>query len=524
MARPLPKRAGKGRSNKAGGRTANRTAGKHARTKKLALKSKAAKTAAVGGVALAEGEAASSFESLRPGLRRLVDRGCWPGVAACIFVDGQPRLLEETGFADLETKEPMTSKSLVRIYSMTKCVVAAAVLQLVDAGLLGLDDKLSDYVPAFAKMSVVLEDKDGLPDLNKIVPARRPITIRHLLTHTSGIASHYASGIDGPKRRSRKEMAWSNLYKDLVAKVDSGEISTLDAWVDELAKLPLWSQPGACYGYGYSYDILGHIVELKTGKTLAAYLRERIFEPLGMRDTRFDLAALSNGSPTLRRLSALYRFTKSAQHGSDGRRTKLVRVDPPRRSAASSAWTRACELPSGGGALSSFEGGLLSTLDDYSKFLLAATSGGAHPISGARILSRKMATELLADQTLQLKPRAGVFASPYNDRGLGLSCMGEMQRKGCPEWGQWFDGVPGVRLWGGAASTAFKYDPNAGKPILVVLMAQAFPQDDGATITAALRGTRAVLAAEKEKKGKAAGKAAAKATSSKRVKKTKAKK
>merc|ERR1712048_1222250 len=135
----------------------------------------------------------------------------------------------------------------------------------------------------------------------------------------------------------------------------------------------------------------------------------------------------------------------------------------------------------------------MGTLDDYSKFLLAVTNGGAHPESGTRILSRKMAAEMLADQTAKLGPRPSKNASPYDDRGLGLSCLGELQRKGCPSWGQWFDGVPGVRLWGGAGSTAFKYDPNDGKPILVVLMTQAFPQDDGQTITTALRGAREAI-------------------------------
>merc|ERR1712167_550028 len=100
--------------------------------------------------------------------------------------------------------------------------------------------------------------------------------------------------------------------------------------------------------------------------------------------------------------------------------------------------------------------------DDYSKFLLTVVSGGSHPATGARILSPAMATMMLADQTALLKPRAVAAASPYDHKGLGLSCLGELQRKGAPTFGQWFDGVAGVRQWGGAASTAFKYDPNGG--------------------------------------------------------------
>jgi len=441
----------------------------------------------VGGIKVSPQQEA--FELLRPNLQHLVHQGHWPGVAACVFVGDRLRMLEESGFADIESQKAMTSKSLVRIYSMTKCIVAAAVLQLVDHGKLGLDDRLCDHLPAFTDMHVVLEDDNGLPNLKKTVPASKPITIRHLLTHTSGIASHYAKGLDGPRRRNRREMAWSNIYKDLVAKVDNGEICSLDAWVSEVAKLPLWSHPGMHYGYGYSYDILGHIVEVKTRKPLARYLQENVFRPLSMSDTHFDLTNVALGSDKTQRLATLYRHTKSARFGSDGCHQKLVPVDPPFRKAASK-WLAGCRLPSGGGALSSLEGGLLSTLDDYSKFLLTVIHGGKHPKSGVRILSPKMAQEMLADQTARLHPRALASASPYEDRGLGLSCLGELQRKGCPSWGSWFDGVPGVRLWGGAASTAFKYDPNNGNPILVVLMTQAFPQDDGKTISTAMQQAR----------------------------------
>merc|ERR1719188_1913400 len=182
-----------------------------------------------------------------------------------------------------------------------------------------------------------------------------------------------------------------------------------------------------------------------------------------MNDTRFDVKAAGQ----LDRLSTLYRCTKSAKFGGDG--------------------------------LTSLEGGLLSTLSDYSKFLLAVVSGGAHPESGARILKKASAEQMLADQTAmlaengRLPPRS---ANPYNDRGLGLSCLGELQRRGAPAWGQWFDGVPGVRLWGGAASSAFKYDPNGGHPILAIVMTQVLPQEDGTAITGLLRGVRQALREE----------------------------
>merc|ERR1719428_2053427 len=111
---------------------------------------------------------------------------------------------------------------------------------------------------------------------------------------------------------------------------------------------------------------------------------------------------------------------------------------------------------------------------------------------------------MIGDQTAQLwradGKRLSKRVSPYDDRGLGLSCIGELQRKGAPSWGNWFDGVPGCFLWGGAASSAFKFDPNGGCPILAIVMTQVLPQEDGATIRDLLRGVRSVLADEKAKR------------------------
>lgn len=441
--------------------------------------------------------ASGRWETLRKLIRRPVQRGTLPGVAARVLVAGEERLLEEFGLADIEARRPMTRRSLVRLYSMTKCVIAAAVMQLVEAKQLSLDDLLSDHIAAFAEVRVAVEGPDGLPVPSRTVPPNQPIRIRHLLTHTSGISCGLAPGLDGPRKRSRKERTWAGIYWPLVRKVDAGELSDLGSWVQELAKLPLIEQPGTHYGYGYSYDVLGHLVELKTGKPLAQVLKERIFAPLGMKDSVFDLSGPRRKLQD--RLAVLYRCTKSASFGSNGRSRRLVRVDPARK-ASPSRWARFCRVPSGGGGLSSLEGGLLSTLDDYSTFLLTVLNGGAHPTTGARIMSKASADAMLADQSSQLRGIRGgpptVSCRPYDDKGLGLSCLGELQRKGAPSWGRWFDGVEGVRLWGGAASCAFKYDPNNGRPILVVVMTQVLPQDDGGLISDLLKGVREALEEE----------------------------
>jgi len=446
------------------------------------------------------------LEGLRDIVRQPVHQGLWPGEAALVFVDGRLRLIDEAGYADVEKEIPMSSSSLVRLYSMTKCVVAAAVLQLVDDGFLSLDDKLHEHLPWFRSPRVLIEKKDGWPEEGRTEPANKDITLRHLLTHTSGISGGAAPGIDAIRRWNRRERAWIDVYKPLVKEVDSGQHS-LKSFVEELSHLPLWNHPGEHYSYGYSYDVLGYIIEVKTGKDLATYLRERIFEPLDMNSTGFDLTSIAASNPSLReeldksstsrsgskctRLSVLYRRTKSSRYGADGKTSQLVRIDPVGVSD-NSKWTQV-DIPSAGGCVSSFAGGLLSTADDYAKFLLTVVSGGAHPATGKRILSESMAAEMLADQTAKIGRQVPATACPYGDRALGLSCLGEVQRAGAPSTGGWFDGVQGVRLWGGAANTAFKFDYNNGRPILIIIMSQVVPQDSGTTATALLRAVRAAM-------------------------------
>jgi len=429
----------------------------------------------------------SDLAELRSIVRQPVDKGQWPGACAAVFIDGHLRLLEECGFSDVEMQTSMTAHSIVRLYSMTKCIVAAALLQLVDDRRLSLDDYLHDHIPAFRSPRVLLENADGWPEAGKTEPARCHITLRHLLTHTSGIAGGAAPGLDGIRKWCARERAWIDVYKPLTKKVDRSEVTSLEGWVHELAKLPLWSHPGEHYSYGFSYDAIGRVIEIVTGMRLDRYLQARIFNPLQMHSTSFDLTgSLASKSQCL---STLYRYTKSSQFGADGRRPQLVRVDPL-DIGGQSLWAHHCEVPSAGGCVSSLAGGLLSTMDDYATFLLAVLSGGQHPTAGVRIMSPAAAAELLADQTakLQKPPKS---ASPYGDAGLGLSCMGEVQRKTCPSSGEWFDGVPGVCLWGGAANTAFKFDPNAGHPVLVLVFTQVVPQDSGITATSLLRAARA---------------------------------
>lgn len=486
------------------------SSGRTSKAKRIAtrfiVQRKPAQQRYVGGIALdSDASKNLAIQRVQRGLRQHVKAGKLPGLAGAVYVDGSLRLLEEAGFADVERSIPMTDKSIVRLYSMTKPLIAVVVQQLVDEKRLGLDDLLSDYIPGFKDVKVIKEGDDGLPNWDELVKPKQPIRIRHLLTHTSGISSGLASGIDGPKKRSARERAWAAIYAPLVRGVDEGQISSLAQWTDELAKLPLFEHPGVHYEYGFGYDVLGRIVELVTGGKLADELHRRIFKPLGMRDTFFDFQGLSKSvrAPAMTRLSVLYRRTKSTLFGGDGASKQFIRVDPLPHKAT--LWAARCQVPSGGGAVSSLAGGCLSTLDDYAKLLLTVVSGGAHPATGVRILSAGAAKRMLADQTAELGPRTPVGASPYDDRGLGLSCIGELQRRGAPSWGRWFDGVEGVRLWGGAASTAFKYDPNGGRPILAIVMTQVLPQEDGTAVSELLKGMRAATGPGPARRGRGRG-------------------
>jgi len=268
----------------------------------------ARRSASLGGLPLPVATApGGGWERLRKRLRSRVEKGQWPGIAACAIIGGQLQMIEERGYADVEAKIPMNRKSIVRIYSMSKCVVAAAVLQLAEEGHLTLDDELSKHIPAFENPKVLAERSDGMPDFCRLVPSRRPITIRHLLTHTSGISCGLAPVLDGPRIRSARERAWANIYTPLVDRVDRNEFKCLADWVQELANVPLVSHPGQHYGYGYSYDVLGHLIELKSGKQLETYLRDHILGPLGMSDTGFSLT-----TSKARRLSVLYRYTEAS--------------------------------------------------------------------------------------------------------------------------------------------------------------------------------------------------------------------
>src|SRR5437762_2794314 len=202
-------------------------------------------------------------------VRNEVTTGKIPGAVLLIQQHGKPVCLESFGVRDIATKLPMTPDTIFQIYSMSKAVTSVAAMMLVDDGKLSLDDPVSKYIPAFAdaKVGVDLSDEAGQPPL-KLEPLKRPITIRDLLRHTSGITYGFFG-----ETAVRKLYANPALY--------DGDFDNAE-FTERIAKLPLADQPGTRWGYGHSTDVLGRVVEVASGQTLFEFERQRLLYPLGM--------------------------------------------------------------------------------------------------------------------------------------------------------------------------------------------------------------------------------------------------
>ncbi len=286
-----------------------------------------------------------------------VDEGRISGALVLIGRRGKVAHLRTFGWADVESRTRMSDDAIFRIASMTKTVTAVAALQLFEEGRFGLDDPVSRYIPAFAEARVLAADQSGADvAAPRTVDALRPMTIRDLFRHTSGIW--------GTERFTRAGLREWN--------------GTLSGFVETVAALPLAYQPGTEFRYGYSTDVLGYLVEVLSGLPLDRVFAERIFEPLGLRDTGFMVPP-----EKVRRLTSDYRYSEE-----DG----LACVDR----GASSLFLRRAEGLSGGGGWSYSYPGIVTTARDWWRFIEMLRRYGE--LNGRRILSRKTVELMCADQ------------------------------------------------------------------------------------------------------------------------------
>jgi CubicO group peptidase (beta-lactamase class C family) len=349
------------------------------------------------------------------------------GSVVLIARKGQVVHLTASGFADVEARRPMTTDTIVRLASMTKPVTSVAAMILVEEGKLRLDDPVSKYVPEFKGQKVLVPARDGAEE--KLVDANREVTIRDLLTHTSGLT--YAFPGDSSPMAKRYT----------AAKINFGLTATTEKIGDNvkrLGALPLAHQPGAAFTYGLSTDVLGRVIEVASGQALDEFFRERIFVPLRMTDTSFLPPADKAG-----RVATLYGL------GPDG---KVVR--------RAGAWSY-------DGSKTYFSGGagLLGTAGDYARFLLMLQGGGR--LGGTRLLKpetvKQMTTNQIGDLTV------GPL-SPMDGFGLGFGVLTERNKgKAAMSVGSY--------SWGGAYYTSFWVDPR--KELVAVMLTQvALPWGD----------------------------------------------
>lgn len=358
-------------------------------------------------------------------MQRYVDEDRVAGAVALVLRDGRVAYERAVGWADKEASRRMTTDAIFRIASQSKAVTSIAIMQLVEEGKVALGDPVSRYIAPFARTTVAARSDSGLT----IVPAKRQITIRDLLTHTAGIsygtdsivATRYAAQRLGPEAG----YGWYTADKD----------EPICETMERLATLPFVAQPGEAWVYGYNTDILGCVVERASGIPLDRYVRTRITEPLGMKDTFFYVPA-----DKASRLTAVY------ANGDDG---KISRVADGARGQGHYA----------SGPRRSFSGGagLLSTARDYARLLEMLLEGGA--LDGVRILSPKTIDVMTTNQV------GALFGSNGVGFGLGFSIV---ERAGA-------DGFKSVGSfgWGGAYATTYSVDPK--ERLVLVFMEQLLP-------------------------------------------------
>ena len=358
-------------------------------------------------------------------MQQYVDSNNIAGATALVLRDGRVAYEHSVGFSDREAKRRMTPDAIFRIASQSKAITSTALLMLVEEGKISLTDPVSRFIPEYAHTTVALRDSN-----HSIVPAKRQITIKDLLTHTSGIsygtdpivAQQYSAKALGPAA------GWGWYTAD-----KSEPICTTMA---RLASLPFVAQPGEAWVYGYSVDILGCVIERASGIPLDQFIASRITTPLGMKDTHFFLP--TSTSPD--RLVTVY-MSDSTNHvvrAPNGPKGQGDYVSGPRVSFA-------------GGA------GLLSTARDYARFLEMIRNHGE--LDGVRILAPKTVDLMTTNQSGTLFGNAG------QGFGLGFQTAEKLGADGFASVGSFG--------WGGAYGSNYKVDP--AEHLVIVFMINQLP-------------------------------------------------
>ncbi|MGA1341711.1 MAG: serine hydrolase domain-containing protein [Hyphomonas sp.] len=371
----------------------------------------------------------SGIAALEARMAGYVTDGQVRGIAARLIVDGDVVSDLTAGIRRASDGAPIEKDTIYRIYSMSKPVTGVAMMMLYEEGAFTLDDPITKFVPEFASLRVMSGvDGDGMPVLED--PAR-PVTLRDVMTHTAGFA-YGLSGNDPANRAFREQRILS--------------APDLETFIDQVASVPLLFQPGTGWAYSASVDIQGYLIQKISGQSFGNFLKTRVFDPLGMKDTGFYVPDAELG-----RLSDVFGYSQEANG--------WVALDLPQL-----AFRRDTVAMESGG------GGLVSTMDDYTRFARMLLNEGE--LEGIRILRpdtvRLMRTNMLpagarlfSDGTGASNQTAGLAF------GLGLGLIEDPAAGGRPQ-------AAGSYFWGGAAGTWFWIDPSNN--LIFIGMIQRFGQ------------------------------------------------
>ncbi len=367
------------------------------------------------------GVSSQRLERMTQTMQRLVDNGELAGMVVLLARQGKLIYQKSFGMQDKAKGVPMANDSIFRLYSMTKPVVSVAAMILVEEGKLSLEETISKYLPEFKDMKVGMESFDPATgaQLFYTVPAKRQITVQDLLRHTSG----FTYGVL-PKTQVQKLYAQAGIFS---------QKWTLDSFCKELAKLPLQYEPGTVWEYGHSTDVLGRVVEVASGQLLDKFLAERIFKPLKMVDTAFEIPPAKQS-----------RIAQPQLDPQTGKVAELLDLTQP------------ATLFAGGH-------GLASTASDYLRFAQMLANGGE--LEGARILGPRTIAFMTSDHVLGAGIERGTNWLPGYGYGFGLG-FAVRRETGESSW----PGTVGDFFWNGYAGTAFWIDPK--QQLVPVYMSQ----------------------------------------------------
>lgn len=361
----------------------------------------------------AAGFSTERLKRLDNAMNEWVDKGYMNGGAALIIRDGKIAYYKANGYNDLDTKAPLQKDGIFRIASQTKAITSVAIMMLFDEGKLLLTDPVSMYIPSFKKQNVLV-NFNAADTTYTTIPAKREVTIKDLLTHTSGL---------GYAQIGSKEANAIYAKNNITAGIGVRDRTLLSA-MSNLGELPLMHQPGEQFTYGLNTDVLGCLVEIISGKSLDEFFRTRIFEPLGMKDTYFNIPASKAN-----RLVTLYTETPAG---------KLIKADAGLlNSVATTNYPLVPHTYYSGGA------GLSSTIYDYAVFLQMLLNNGVY--NGKRLLGRNTVRMMTTNQIGDVSYSGEKF-------GLGFQIITEKNSGLTPA-------QVGTFSWGGAFATSYWVDP-----------------------------------------------------------------